>query len=87
MRHEPEIHIVISDTGPGISEEVFPHLFEAFVTTKSSGQGLGLGLAISHMIITELGGKLTARNLEAGGAEFTIVLEEAVDGQLQQSEQ
>jgi C4-dicarboxylate-specific signal transduction histidine kinase len=33
------------------------------------------------MIITELGGKLTARNLEAGGAEFTIVLEEAVDGQ------
>ncbi len=80
IRHEPEIHIVISDTGPGISEEVFPHLFEAFVTTKSSGQGLGLGLAISHMIITELGGKLTARNLEAGGAEFTIVLEEAVDG-------
>ena len=87
MRHEPEIHIIIGDTGPGIAEEVFPHLFEAFVTTKSSGQGLGLGLAISHMIITELGGKLTARNLEAGGAEFTIVLEEAVDGQLQQSEQ
>ena len=79
-RHEPKIHIVISDTGPGIAEEVFPRLFESFVTTKPTGQGLGLGLAISHMIITELGGKLTARNPQAGGAEFTIVLEEAVDG-------
>lgn len=81
-RHEPEVYIVISDTGAGIAEEVFPHLFESFVTTKPSGQGLGLGLAISHMIITELGGKLTARNLDAGGAEFTIALEEAVDGEL-----
>ena len=79
-RHEPKIHIVIADTGPGIPEEVFSRLFESFVTTKPTGQGLGLGLAISHMIITELGGKLSARNREAGGAEFTIVLEEAVDG-------
>ncbi|PLX98163.1 MAG: hypothetical protein C0622_11795 [Desulfuromonas sp.] len=76
-----EVHIVISDTGPGIAEEILPQLFDAFVTTKSSGQGLGLGLAISHMIIADLGGKLTARNLAAGGAEFTIVLEEAVDEQ------
>ncbi len=81
-RREPEVYIVINDTGTGIAEEVIPHLFESFVTTKPSGQGLGLGLAISHMIITELGGKLTARNSDAGGAEFTIVLEEAGDGQL-----
>ena len=85
MQHELEIHIVVRDTGPGIAEEVFAQLFESFVTTKPSGQGLGLGLAISHIIIAELGGKLTARNPDAGGAEFTIVLEEAVDGQLQQS--
>lgn len=82
-RREPKVYIVINDTGTGIAEEVISHLFESFVTTKPSGQGLGLGLAISHMIITELGGKLTARNLDAGGAEFTIVLEEAVDGELQ----
>ena len=86
IRHEPKIHIVISDTGPGIPEEVLPRLFESFVTTKPSGQGLGLGLAISDMIITEFGGKLTARNPDAGGAEFTIVLKEAIDGQLQQAE-
>ncbi|MCD6188551.1 MAG: GHKL domain-containing protein [Desulfuromusa sp.] len=85
MRHESEVHIIISDTGAGIAKEILPHLFEAFVTSKPSGQGVGLGLAISHMIITELGGKLTAQNPDAGGAEFTIVLKEAVDG-LQQSE-
>ncbi|MCD6534232.1 MAG: hypothetical protein J7L25_09180 [Deltaproteobacteria bacterium] len=81
-RHEPEIHIVIRDTGPGIPAEVFPRLFESFFTTKPRGQGLGLGLAISHMIIVELGGKLTARNHDTGGAEFTIALKEAIDGQL-----
>lgn len=80
-RREPKVYIVISDTGTGIAEEIIPHLFESFATTKPSGQGLGLGLAISHMIITELGGKLTARNSDAGGAEFTIVLEETVDGE------
>ena len=81
-RHEREIHIVIRDTGPGIPAEVFPHLFESFFTTKPSGQGLGLGLAISHMIIIEFGGKLTAGNHETGGAEFTIALKEAIDGRL-----
>lgn len=79
-RDKPEIRIVISDTGPGISEDVLSRLFESFVTTKPSGQGLGLGLAISHMIISELGGNLTAGNLDAGGAEFTIALKEADDG-------
>ena len=78
-RRKPEVYIVISDTGTGIPEDVLPRLFESFVTTKPVGQGLGLGLAISQMIITELGGNLTARNLDAGGAEFTIVLKEAGD--------
>ncbi len=80
LMKSPEVHIVIRDTGAGIAEEIFSHLFESFVTTKQAGQGLGLGLAISHMIITELGGRLTARNPASGGAEFTIALEEADNG-------
>jgi two-component system C4-dicarboxylate transport sensor histidine kinase DctB len=56
---------------------VLPRLFEPFFTTKPAGQGLGLGLPISRVIITELGGRLEARNHEGGGAEFTITLEEA----------
>ncbi len=73
----PAVVIAIRDNGPGIAPEIMPRLFEPFLTSKSAGQGLGLGLAISRMIITELGGSLTARNSDNGGAEFTILLEEA----------
>jgi two-component system C4-dicarboxylate transport sensor histidine kinase DctB len=69
--------LVIHDHGPGIPTEVLPHLFEPFFSTKSSGQGLGLGLAISRLIIAELGGRIDARNHETCGAEFSVVLEEA----------
>ena len=76
-RRERQVRIAVRDTGPGIPETVLPHLFEPFFTTKAVGQGLGLGLAISRMIATELGGSLDARNHEEGGAEFTVTLEEA----------
>lgn len=74
-RHAPHVHIIIRDTGPGITETVLSRLFEPFLTTKATGQGLGLGLAISRMIITDFGGNLSARNQDSGGAEFTIMLE------------
>lgn len=74
---ERQVRIAVRDSGPGIPESVLPHLFEPFFTTKSAGQGLGLGLAISRMIATELGGRLDARNHEDGGAEFIVTLEEA----------
>lgn len=76
-QHAPDVHIIIRDSGPGINEAVLPRLFEPFFTTKAAGQGLGLGLAISRMIIEDFGGTLSARNQDSGGAEFTIVLEEA----------
>lgn len=77
QREEQDVRIVIKDSGLGISDTALPRLFEPFFTTKPVGQGLGLGLAISRMIITELGGKLYARNSDNAGAEFTIVLEVA----------
>ena len=64
----------MSDNGPGIPEDVIDSLFEPFVTTKDVGIGLGLGLSISHGIIQEFGGELTAHNLEQGGAEFTFTI-------------
>lgn len=76
-RANGQARLAIRDHGPGIPAEVLAHLFEPFFTTKSSGQGLGLGLAISRMITAELGGKIDARNHEAGGAEFTVILETA----------
>ncbi|MEJ2210173.1 MAG: response regulator [Anaerolineae bacterium] len=53
-RHDDEWAIVeIEDNGPGIPEEVLPHLFEPFYTTKPPGSGMGLGLNISHNIVVQ----------------------------------
>jgi len=77
VRRTPDVHIHVRDTGPGIAEAIVTHLFEPFFTTKAAGQGLGLGLAISRMIIADCGGRLDVGNGSSGGAECTIVLEEA----------
>jgi len=45
--------VEIEDNGPGIPEDVLPHLFDPFFTTKAPGQGTGLGLNISHNIIIQ----------------------------------
>ncbi len=76
-RMDGRVRIVVRDSGSGIAVGTLPHLFEPFFTTKSAGQGLGLGLAISRMIASELGGSLDARNSDGRGAEFTVELEEA----------
>lgn len=64
----------ISDSGGGIPEQVAAHLFEPFYTTKPSGKGLGLGLAISSSIVQAMNGQLTAHNLPGGGAQFVLRL-------------
>ncbi len=45
--------VELADTGPGIPEEVLPHIFDPFYTTKAPGQGTGMGLNISHSIIVQ----------------------------------
>ncbi len=79
---DPQIDILLSagetatltvrDNGHGISD--LENLFEPFYTTKKPGEGVGLGLAISSGIVTDLGGRLTARNAEGGGAVFEMQL-------------
>jgi two-component system C4-dicarboxylate transport sensor histidine kinase DctB len=66
--------IRIRDSGAGIPAHVAPHLFEAFFTTKPSGEGLGLGLAISSSIVQAMNGRLIAHNHADGGAEFLVRL-------------
>ena len=79
---DPEVDILLSsgqvarmtvrDNGHGIED--LEALFEPFYTTKQPGDGVGLGLAISSGIVTDLGGRLTARNSETGGAVFEMQL-------------
>ncbi len=65
-----EAGVVFRDTGPGIPPELIPNLFEPFVTTKSSG--LGLGLSICYEIAQKHGGRLSVENSADGGAVFTF---------------
>lgn len=71
---DPEIGVLIRDTGPGISGEYLDRMFEPFQTTKS--KGVGLGLTISYEIIQRHKGQLIARNY-ANGAEFAVWLPSA----------
>jgi two-component system C4-dicarboxylate transport sensor histidine kinase DctB len=64
--------LAVRDNGHGITD--LENLFEPFYTTKKPGEGVGLGLAISSGIVSELGGRLTARNAEGGGAVFEMQL-------------
>lgn len=62
--------LAVRDNGHGIDN--LDQLFEPFYTTKKPGDGVGLGLAISSGIVTDLGGRLIARNGSGGGAVFEI---------------
>ena len=67
--------IQIEDTGTGIPEEVMPHIFNPFFTTKPVGKGTGLGLSISYQIMTEIHqGKLDCLSRCGEGTTFRIEL-------------
>ncbi|MCC5606099.1 PAS domain-containing sensor histidine kinase [Nostoc sp. CHAB 5834] len=68
-----QVTIGIADNGLGIPENVKKQLFNPFFTTKPVGKGTGMGLAISHQIITEKhGGSLECISQPGVGAEFII---------------
>lgn len=73
-----ETRLTIADSGTGIREADLARLFVPFFTTKEAGDGLGLGLSISHGIVEDFGGSLTAANRldnsKNGGAVFTLRL-------------
>jgi two-component system C4-dicarboxylate transport sensor histidine kinase DctB len=71
-REDSHAVVRIADTGPGLAGEAAAHLFEPFYTTKPSGKGLGLGLAISSSIIQAMNGQLSGRNGPGGGAIFDV---------------
>ena len=62
VRAEPDpaggVEVAICDSGPGIDPEVRKRLFEPFYTTKEPGRGTGLGLHISHNVVSRHGGRI-----------------------------
>jgi two-component system C4-dicarboxylate transport sensor histidine kinase DctB len=64
--------ITVTDNGHGLGDATLADLAEPFVTTRDSGRGMGLGLAISAQIVRDHGGDMTAENGQEGGAVFHI---------------
>jgi two-component system cell cycle sensor histidine kinase/response regulator CckA len=64
--------ISVADTGPGISADILPHIFEPLFTTKNTGTGLGL--AVVRQLVTGNGGSVDVRATSAAGAEFCVRL-------------
>jgi signal transduction histidine kinase/HAMP domain-containing protein len=72
-RDEAGVLVEIADNAGGIPPEVLPRIFEPFFTTKPGGEGTGLGLSISYGIVSDMGGRLEARN-DRSGAVFSFRL-------------
>ena len=69
------VEIRVVDNGPGMAAAVRARVFEPFFTTKPAGEGTGLGLSLSHDIITKgHGGTLVVESAEGAGTEFLIIL-------------
>lgn len=68
------VAIHISDTGPGIPEEVKSKIFDPFFTTKDVGKGTGLGLSIVYSIVERHGGSIKVVSEKEKGTEFIITL-------------
>jgi signal transduction histidine kinase len=67
-----KIIVAVEDSGPGIDPDQAENIFDAFVTTKS--HGMGLGLALCRMIIVRHSGELTASSAHPRGSIFRIGL-------------
>jgi CheY-like chemotaxis protein len=68
------VHVSVSDSGIGISEEHISHIFEPFFTTKEKGKGTGLGLAMAYGIVKEHGGYITVRSRAKEMTVFHVYL-------------
>ena len=69
------VEIRVTDNGTGIPAELMDQIFQPFFTTKPTGEGTGLGLSLSHDIITKgHGGTLSVASQPGAGTTFTITL-------------
>jgi len=80
-RVDDSVEVEVSDTGHGILPKDLERIFDPFFTTKAPGEGLGLGLSISHGIIEKAGGTITVESRyqgdlgpERSGTTFRVLL-------------
>ncbi|MES0350928.1 MAG: ATP-binding protein, partial [Desulfobacteria bacterium] len=75
-----KVRVTVRDSGHGIKEEYMEKIFDPFFTTKSEGEGTGLGLFVSHGIVTKYEGTITCESRKEDGPHgprgttFTVML-------------
>ncbi|MFL5846390.1 MAG: PAS domain S-box protein [Solirubrobacteraceae bacterium] len=69
-----DVELTVADTGVGMIEAVARRAFEPFFTTKSPGQGVGLGLAAAHGIVSDAGGEISLESRLGEGTTVTVIL-------------
>lgn len=77
--------LMVSDTGSGIDPQIIERIFDPYFTTKESGKGTGMGLAIIHGIMQEYGGAITVESNVGMGAVFHVyfpVVNKAIEDEI-----
>jgi PAS domain S-box-containing protein len=74
------VKLSVIDNGHGISPEIQERIFEPFFTTKPRGEGTGMGLAVIHGLVSDMGGAITVESSLGQGARFHVFLPE-LDGE------
>lgn len=75
QENDDSVQLIVQDNGTGISPSHLGHVFDPFFTTKLGQGGSGLGLSVSHRIVTKvLGGSITVLSEPENGATFSIFM-------------
>ncbi len=74
------LKLTVDDTGDGIAPENIDKIFDPFFTTKAPGEGTGMGLAVVHGIVKNLGGAVTVYSEVGKGSSFSVYLPVIQDG-------
>ncbi|MFZ1682505.1 MAG: PAS domain S-box protein [Candidatus Zixiibacteriota bacterium] len=69
-----QVHLTIQDTGCGMDRETRTRIFDPFFSTKPIGQGSGLGLAVTHGIVTQHNGHICAESEPGTGSTFHLFI-------------
>ena len=81
--HSGSVKLRIADSGPGISKDDLPLIFERFFRGRSCNEsGKGLGLSLCREIVELHGGEISAANQPGGGVEFVVILPASLVGNM-----